>query len=103
VARRLLGDLAYHGEAPEEALADCGVLLMTERSRQGGKRQQVEIALASLKLWSSGSARRWRPRWLVGVSGHQDRREDRRLQHLRLPGQPCRLGRPQGRIKELWA
>jgi hypothetical protein len=49
VARRLLGDLAYQSEALEEALADCGVLLVTQRSRQGGKRQQVEIALASLK------------------------------------------------------
>jgi hypothetical protein len=49
VARRLLGDLAYRSEALEKALAGSGVLLVTERSRQNGKRQQIEIALASLK------------------------------------------------------
>jgi hypothetical protein len=49
VARKLLGDLAYRSEALEETLAEAGVLLVTERSRQGGKRQQVEIVLASLK------------------------------------------------------
>jgi hypothetical protein len=48
-ARRLLGDLAYRGEGLGETLADLGILLVTERSKQGGKKQQVEIALASLK------------------------------------------------------
>ncbi len=45
-SRLLFGDLAYRRM---DALAGLGVLLVTERSRQGGKRQQVEIALASLK------------------------------------------------------
>jgi len=49
LARRLFGDLAYRSEALEEALAEAGILLVTERWRQGGKRQQVEIAFASLK------------------------------------------------------
>ena len=49
LARRLFGDLAYRSEELEDALAGCGVLLVTEHSRQGGKRQQVEIAPASLK------------------------------------------------------
>jgi Transposase DDE domain len=49
LARRLLGDLAYKSEELEDALAESGILLVTERSRQGGRRQQVEIALASLK------------------------------------------------------
>ncbi len=50
LARRLFGDLAYRSEALGEALAESGILLVTERSGQGGKRQQVEeIALASLK------------------------------------------------------
>ncbi|MCA1715546.1 MAG: transposase [Actinobacteria bacterium] len=36
VARRLLGDLAYHqSEALEEALADCGVLLLVRPSVPG--------------------------------------------------------------------
>ena len=47
--RRHFGDLAYRSEALEEALSEAGILLVTERSRQGGKRQQVEIALVSLK------------------------------------------------------
>jgi hypothetical protein len=49
LARRFFGDLAYRSEALEEALAESGILLVTERSRHGGKRQQVEIALANLK------------------------------------------------------
>ena len=49
LARGLLGDLAYRSEGLGETLADLGILLVTERSKQGGKRQQVEIALASLK------------------------------------------------------
>jgi hypothetical protein len=49
LARRLFGDLAYQSEALEEILAESRILLVTERSRQGGKRQQVEMALSSLK------------------------------------------------------
>ena len=49
VARRLLGDLAYHSEPLEDELAEVGVSLVTERSGQNGKRQQVEIAFSALK------------------------------------------------------
>jgi hypothetical protein len=50
VARRLLGDLAYSSEDLREALAEVDILLATERSeRRRGVRQQVEIALSSLK------------------------------------------------------
>ena len=49
LARGLFGDLAYRSEALEAALAEAGVLLLTERSVHGGKRQGVEIAFASLK------------------------------------------------------
>jgi hypothetical protein len=50
VARRLLGDLAYRSEELREALAEVDILLATERSeRRRGVRQQVEIALSSLK------------------------------------------------------
>jgi len=48
LVRRLFGDLTYRSEALEEILRRPGSLV-TERSRQGGKRQQVEIALSSLK------------------------------------------------------
>jgi hypothetical protein len=49
IVRRLFGNLAYRSEALEDALAESGIVLVTERSRQHGNRQQVEIALASLK------------------------------------------------------
>ena len=50
VARRLLGDLAYRSGALKEGLAECGVLLATERAdRRAGARQQVEICFSSLK------------------------------------------------------
>jgi hypothetical protein len=50
VARRLLGDLAYSSEELRKALAEVDILLATGRSeRQHGVRQQVEIALSSLK------------------------------------------------------
>ena len=97
-ARRLFGDLAYRSEALEEALAEAGILLVTERSRQGGKRQQVEIALANLKrefrigetlaTTLTGLATRMAAKIAAYTYGLFVNRV---------------LGRPQGRIKELWA
>lgn len=98
LARRLLGDLAYRSEALEEALADSGILLLTERSRQGGKRQQVEIAIASLKrVFGIGETL---ATTLVGLA-------------TRIAAKICAytyafyvnrlFGRPQGQIKDLWA
>ncbi len=49
LAKRLFGDLAYQSEQLEHSLAGAGVCLVTECSRQGGKRQQAEIAFSSLK------------------------------------------------------
>ena len=49
-ARRLLGDLAYRSAELREVLAEVDILLVTEPSeRRRGVRQQVEIALSSLK------------------------------------------------------
>ncbi len=98
LARRLFGDLAYESEELEETLAESGILLVTERSRQGGARQQAEIALASLKqAFGIGETL---AKTLVGLA-------------TRIVAKICaytyaflvnrRLGRPQGRIKELWA
>jgi hypothetical protein len=98
LARRLFGDLAYRSEALEEALAESGILLVTERFRQGGKRQQVEIALASLKReFRLGETL---ATTLVGLV-------------TRIAAKICAytygfyvnrlLGRPQGHLKELWA
>jgi hypothetical protein len=71
---------------------------VTERSRQGGKRQQVEIALASLKrefrigetlaTTLTGLATRIAAKIAAYTYGLCVNRV---------------LGRPQGRIKELWA
>src|ERR687883_1248003 len=50
LARKLFGDLAYRSGDLKEALIECGILLVTERSgRRPSVRQHVEIALASLK------------------------------------------------------
>jgi len=98
LARRLFGDLAYRSEELEDALAGSGVLLVTERSRQGGKRQQVEIAFASLKrVFGIGETL---AKTLVGLV-------------TRIAAKICaytyaflvnrRLGRLQDRIKDLWA
>jgi Transposase DDE domain len=98
LARRLLGDLAYRSEALEETLADSSILLLTERSRQGGKRQQVEIAIASLKrVFGIGETL---ATTLVGLA-------------TRIAAKICAytyafyvnrlFGRPQGQIKDLWA
>jgi hypothetical protein len=98
LARELLGDLAHRSGALGEALAGCGVRLVTERAKQRGKRQQVEMALASLKRESRlgetlaitlvGLATRIAAKVAVCTYGFLVNRL---------------LGRPQGRIKELWA
>jgi len=108
VGARLLGQvaggsLAYHrarrflSAGPGRVR---GLLLVSERSRQGGVSQQLQIALASLKKRVLGigetlasslvglattlarkiAAYTFRPSWSTGV-----------------------LGRAQGRIKDLWA
>jgi hypothetical protein len=99
VARRLLGDLAYRSEELREALAEVDILLVTEPSeRRRGVRQQVEIALSSLKrVFGLGETL---ATTLVGLA-------------TRITTKICaytyaflvnrRLDRPQGRIKELWA
>lgn len=97
-ARRLFGDLAYRSEALEEALAESGILLVTERSRQGGKRQQVEIALASLKReFRLGETL---ATTLVGLSTRIAAKIAAYTYGFYVNRM---LGRAQGRIKELWA
>ena len=98
LARRLLGDLAYRSEALGHALAECGISLVTERANQHGQRQRIEIALSSLKrVFGLG---RTLATTLAGLA-------------TRIVAKICAytygfhinrlLGRPQGRIKELWA
>src|SRR5215216_497317 len=100
VARKLLGDLAYRSKELREALAEVGILLTTEPSeRRRGVRQQIEIAISSLKrVFGLGETL---ATTLVGLA-------------TRIAAKICAytyafmvnirmLGRPQGHIKELWA
>jgi hypothetical protein len=99
VARKLLGDLAYRSEGLKDALADVDILLVTEPSeRRSGLRQRVEIAISSLErvfgldetLAST----------LVGLA---TRIAAKIAAYTYAFAVNRTLGRPQGRIKELWA
>ena len=71
---------------------------MTERSRQAGKRQQVEICLASLKrVFGIGETL---PTTLVGLVTRIAAKITA-FTYAFLVNR--RLGSPQGHIKELWA
>ena len=98
VARKLFGDLAYRSEALEDALAATGILLVSERSRQHGNRQQVEIALASLK-------REFRLEGTLATTlvGLVSRIATKVTAYTYGFFVNRLLGRPQGRIKESWA
>jgi len=99
IARELFADLAYRSEQLEDDLAECGIRLVTEPSkRRHGRRQQIEVALASLKrVFRLGESL---ATTLVGLA-------------TRIAAKICAytyaflinrmLGRPQGKIKELWA
>ncbi len=97
-ARRLLGDLAYRSEELREALAGGGVSLVTERSRQHGVRQQAEVVFSTLKRVFG--IQRTLAKTLVGLA-------TRIVAKIAAYTYGCYvnrlLGRPQGRIKELWA
>ena len=99
VTRRLLGDLAYRSEDLREALAEVGILLVTEPSeRRRGLRQRVEIALSSLKrVFGLGETL---ATTLVGLAT----RIAAKIAAYTYAFLVNRgLDRPQGCIKELWA
>jgi hypothetical protein len=99
LARRLFGDLAYQSEQLEEELAESGILLVTERAKQRrGARQQIEIAFASLKrVFGLGETL---AKTLVGLAV----RIAAKITAYTYAFLVNRLmGRPQGRIKDLWA
>lgn len=99
VARRLLGDLAYRGEGLREALAECGVLLATEKAdRRPATRQQVEVCFAALKrVFGLGETL---AKTLVGLA---TRIAAKMAAYTYAFYVNRLLGRPQGRIKDLWA
>jgi hypothetical protein len=99
VARRLLGDLAYRGGALGEELGEAGVLLATEKAdRRLPLRQQVEVCFAHLKRVFG--MERTLAKTLTGLA-------TRIAAKVAAYTYGCyvnrMLGRPQGRIKELWA
>jgi Transposase DDE domain len=99
LARRLLGDLAHRSRELEEGSAELGILLVTERAKQRrGARQQIEIALASLKrVFGLGETL---AKTLVGLAT----RIAAKIAAYTYAFLVNRfLGRPQGRIKDLWA
>ena len=98
-ARRLLGDLAYRSEELRDALAGVGILLATERAeRRRGVRQRVEIAISSLKrVFGLGETL---AKTLIGLAT----RIAAKITAYTYAFLVNRvLGRPQGRVKELWA
>ncbi len=99
VARKLLGDLAYRGEELREALARCGVLLATERAdRRPAIRQQVEVCFATLKrVLGLGETL---AKTLIGLA---TRIAAKITAYTYAFCVNRLLGRPQGRIKDLWA
>ncbi|MDP8948016.1 MAG: transposase [Actinomycetota bacterium] len=99
VARRLLGDLAYQSKGLKEALAEVGILLSTEPSEQRrGVRQRIEIALSSLKrVFGLGET------LATSLVGLATRIAAKIAAYTYAFMVNRMLGRPQGRIKELWA
>ena len=94
-----MGDLAYRSKELREALAEVGILLTTEPSeRRRGVRQQIEIAISSLKrVFGLGETL---ATTLVGLAT----RIAAKIAAYTYGFYVNRvLGRPQGRIKELWA
>jgi hypothetical protein len=98
LARRLLGDLAYRSRQLKGSLGKRGILLVTERAKQRGFRQQVEIALASLKqVFRLGET------LATTLTGLATRIAAKMTAYTYAFLANRILGRPQGRIKELWA
>src|SRR5215216_5029860 len=99
VARRLLGDLAYRSEGLKEALAEIGILLVTEPSeRRHGVRQRVEITISSLKRVFGLSET-----LATTIVGLATRIAAKIAAYTYAFAVNRMLGRPQGRIKALWA
>jgi len=99
LARRLLGDLAYRSEQLEEELAEPDILLVTERAKQRrGARQQIEIAFASFKrVFGLGETL---AKTLVGLATRIAAKITA-YTYAFLVNRT--MGRPRGRIKDLWA
>ena len=99
VARRLFGDLAYRSGPLGEELAERGVLLAAERAeRRPAIRQQVEVCFAALKR--TFGMDETLASTLTGLVTRIAAKVTAYTYGLYINRH---LGRPQGRIKELWA
>jgi hypothetical protein len=100
VARKLLGDLAYRSGKLEEELAESGIVLLSSElgARRPGVRQQIEICFSTLKrIFGLGETLATTLVWLASRIAAKMTAYTYGFFLNRL------LGRPQGRIKELWA
>jgi hypothetical protein len=100
VARKLLAELAYRSEDLEEELAGLGIVLVTSEAsgRRPGIRQQIEIAFSSLKrTFGLGETL---ATTLVGLVTRIAAKITAYTYAFLINRM---MGRPQGRIKELWA
>lgn len=99
VARRLVGDLAYRSEDLKAALSEVGIALRTERAhRRPGIRQRIEICFSSLKrVFGIGET------LATTLTGLATRIAAKIAAYTYAFLVNRLLGRPQGRIKELWA
>jgi hypothetical protein len=100
LARKLLGDLAYRSQELEEELAESGIVLLSSEAsaRRPGVRQQIEIALSSLKrIFGLGETL---ATTLVGLATRIAAKMTAYTYAFLINRM---MGRPQGKIKELWA
>jgi hypothetical protein len=100
VARKLLADLAYRSDDLEEELAGLGIVLVTSEAsgRRPGIRQQIEICFSSLKRTFGLGATL--ATTLVGLATRIAAKITAYTYAFLINRM---MGRPQGRIKELWA
>ena len=99
IARKLLGDLAYRSRELEEKLAESGIVLLSSEAsaRRPGVRQQIEVCFSSLKrVFGLGE------RLATTLVGLATRIAAKMTAYTYAFLINRMLGRPQGRIKELW-
>jgi ABC-type hemin transport system ATPase subunit len=99
LARRPLGDLAYRSGELAAELAERGILLATEKAdRHPPTRQQVEVCFAALKgVFGMGGTL---AKTLTGLATRIATKVTAYTYGLYVNRL---VGRPQGRIKDLWA
>ena len=98
VVRTVLGDLAYRSGPLKSKLTESGGRLVTERAKQHGTKQRIEISLPSLKrVFRLGETLATTLTVLVTRIAAKVAAYTYAFWINRL------LGRPQGQIKDLWA